>query len=68
MKTTKNEDVANALYGLAWYYLPYKNQADICNAINHLQHGPAFTIGPFEILNFEAMTLVWTFKTVELNM
>lgn len=47
-----------ALFELAWYELPADLQRMILTAIHNAQKGPRFTIGPFETLHYQTMTLV----------
>lgn len=46
------------VYGFPWYFFPNNLQKDFLVALNHVTNGPAFTIGPFEHLNFETAFLV----------
>lgn len=58
----QNVDLTNNLYTLPWYYLHTELQLLITNAMNNVQNGPLYTIGPFEPLNFETMAMVSEMK------
>lgn len=48
---------------LKWYLLPIRYQRNICQMINRMQNGTTFTIGPFQVLNYETLKIVsgkWT--------
>lgn len=47
-----------SLYGINWFLLSPNDQKIIAAALRRVQNGPLFSIGPFDVLNYETAAKV----------